>query len=105
MPIDATPDSITFAVLLTAAGTGIAAGIITTLVQLLKSVSTTIDAKVSGALLAFVLSAVLYLLAGIAVGVDSLDEGLVVFISWLTCATAAVGVYATVQHYRATSGS
>ena len=102
MPIDATPDTITFAILLTAAGTGVAAGLVTAVVQLLKTVSPTLDARFSGALMAFVLSAVLYVLAGIAVGVDSLDEGLVTFVAWLTCATAAVGIYSTVK--RAANG-
>jgi hypothetical protein len=99
-PIDPTPDSITFAVLLTAAGTGIAAGIITAVVQLLKAVIAPLVDRMTGAGVAFVLSAVLYLLAAFAVGVDSLDEGLVVFVAWLTCATAAVGIYATVKTTR-----
>jgi len=95
-PID--PTSITFAVLLTAAGTGVAAGIITALVQLLKSAFPALDARFSGAAMAFVLSAVLYVVAGAAVGVTSLDAALVVFLAWLTCAVASVGVYATVKH-------
>ena len=91
-PIEPIPTSITFAVLLTAAGTGIAAGIITTLVAIIARVMPTIYARISGALLAFVLSAVLYVLAAIAVGVNDLDQSLVVFVAWLTCATAAIGV-------------
>lgn len=96
-PIDPTPDSITFAILLTAAGTGIAAGIITGLVQLIKAAVPTLAERFTGAFMAFILSAILYVLAALAVGVDSLDEGLVVFVAWLTCATAAVGIYATVR--------
>jgi hypothetical protein len=49
-------------------------------------------------------SAALYLLAGLATGVDSLDEGLVVFVAWLTCATSAVGVYSTITHLAAPGG-
>jgi hypothetical protein len=92
-PIDPTPDNITFAILLTAAGTGIAAGIITAFVALLERVFVNLGQYVTGAGLAFISSAVLYGFAAFAVGVDSFDEGLVVFVSWLTCATAAVGVH------------
>lgn len=104
-PIDPIPGSITFAILLTAAGSGIAAGIITGVVQLVKTAIPAMDGRFSGSLMAFTLSAVLYVFAGIAVGVDSLDDGLVVFIAWLTCATAAVGIYATAQHARGTPGA
>lgn len=93
--------TVTFASLLTATGAGVAAVIITTLVQLVKTVVPAIDARVSGASLAFLFSAVLYLLAGIATGVGTLDAGLTVFVSWLTCAVAAVGAYATMQHVNA----
>jgi predicted membrane protein len=48
--------------------------------------------------MAFVLSGVLYLVAGFATSVASFDTGLNVFLAWLTCAVAAVGTYATVQH-------
>jgi len=85
------PDDITFAVLLTAAGTGIASGLVTGLVALLRA-SMPVFMSISGAALAFVLSAILYVLAGIAVHVDSLDRGLVVFVAWLTCAASAVGI-------------
>jgi len=72
---------LSFATLLTAAGAGIAAGLVTTLVELAKTVWGRESMPVSGAALAFGLSAVLYLLAGIATGVDSLDAGLVVFVA------------------------
>jgi len=49
---------------------------------------------------AFVLSGVLYLIAGIATGVATFDAGLNVFLAWLTCATASVGVYATIRTVR-----
>lgn len=91
-------DSLTFAALMNAAGAGIAAVVVTTLVQLIKSVFPVIDAKISGAALAFIFSAVLYIIAGFAVGVGTLDAALNVFLAWLTCAVAAVGTYATVKH-------
>ena len=90
--------TVTFASLLTPEGVVIAAGIITGLVSLLKAVFTKLDEKVSGALQAFVLSAILYILAAISIGVASLDAGLGVFLAWLACATSAVGIYSTVQH-------
>ena len=90
--------NVTFASLLTPQGIITAGVIVTTLVQLLKGVFPTIDARVSGALLAFIASAVLYLLAGVATGVSTLDAGFVVFAAWLTCATSAVGIKASVDH-------
>ena len=95
---------LSFASLLTAAGAGIAAGLVTTLVELLKTARGNERLPVSGAALAFALSALLYLLAGVATGVDSLDDGLVVFVAWLTCATSAVGVHSTITHVSARGG-
>jgi hypothetical protein len=94
--VDLIPEGITFALLLTAAGAGIAASIITGVVAILTSVFPGIQTYVNGAQLAFLFSAILFVLAGIAVGVDSLDEGLVVFVAWLTTAAAAVGVHQVV---------
>jgi hypothetical protein len=74
---------------------------VTTLVEVLKTAWGRESIPVSGAALAFGLSAVLYLLAGIATGVGSLDAGLVVFVAWLTCATSAVGVHSTITHVAA----
>jgi hypothetical protein len=86
---------ITFADLLTAAGTGVAAAIITALISVLRT-SIPAVANIHGALLAFVLSAILYVLAAIATSAFTLDTGLAVFLAWLTCATAAVGVHETI---------
>jgi len=91
--IDVTPENITFAVMLTAAGTGIAAAIITGLVTLIGRVFPILLERITGAVLAFALSLALYIVTGIAVGVDSLDEGLVIFVAWLSCASASVGVH------------
>ena len=86
-----TPE-LTFAALLTAAGAGIAATIVTGFISLIKTAITPI-AGWNGAAMAFVLTAVLYVLAAISTSVGTLDAGLNVFIAWLTCATAAVGVH------------
>ena len=98
-------EDITFAALLTAAGAGVAAGVITALVELLKVVAAPVVAKVSGAGVAFIASAILYVLAGIATGANTLDKGLVVFIAWLTCATAAVGIHASIRTARSDRGN
>ena len=89
------PD-ITFASLLSAAGAGIAAGVIVALVELLKGV---VGAPLEGrgAQLAFGLSALLYVVTGVATGVDTFDAGLVVVLAWLTASTAAVGTYTTLR--------
>jgi hypothetical protein len=93
---------ITFAQLVTPAGTVIAAGIITALVQLLKGTVPILDARVSGASMAFLISALLY----IATTAALLSEGaltppdgfLGVFLAWLSAATSAVGIKAAYDH-------
>lgn len=96
---------LTFASFLTPTGIIAAAALVTGTVQLIKSVVPAIDARVSGALMAFVLTAILYVLAGIATGVSSLDAGLVVFAAWLACATSSVGIKATSDHVTANSSA
>jgi hypothetical protein len=88
---------VTFAVLLTAAGAGIAAGIVTGVVSLIKTAfANTVIGTWDGMIMAFVISAALYVLAGVATGVSTLDAGLGVFLAWLTCSTAAVGIHKVV---------
>ena len=88
----------TFESLLAPEGVVIAAGLTTALVALIRSVFPVIDAKVSGALMAFVFTAILYLLAAFSVGITTLDAGLLVFMAWVSCATSAVGIHSAVQH-------
>jgi hypothetical protein len=83
---------ITFAALLTAAGAGIAAGIVTSAVSLIQN-GIPFTARWNGATLAFIGSGVLYVLAAVATSVATLDAALGVFLAWLTCATAAVGIH------------
>lgn len=90
--------NLTFADLLTPTGVIGAAALITTLVELLKRTFPPIDARVSGAFLAFVFSAVLYIFAGIATRTATPDDALLVFTSWLACAVASVGIKATTVH-------
>lgn len=92
-------EGVTFAVFLTAAGCGVAAALITGLVSLLKATDENGKPVVpwlgaqSGARLAFLGSGILYVLTALATNVSTLDAGLGVFVAWLTCATAAVGVH------------
>lgn len=91
----------TFAQLLEPEGIAAFAALVTGFVALLKYVFPPLDAKVSGALMAFVLTAIGYILCGASVGVATLDAGLLVFVAWVTCATASVGINSTVSHVQA----
>lgn len=88
-------DGVTFESLLTASGTVIAGAVITALVELLKRVVGTLPG--TGALWAFILSAVLYVLAAIATGVGDLNGALTVFLAWLATATSAVGIHSAAR--------
>lgn len=98
-------EGITVASLFAAAGAGAAALVIRQIVELIKGVFPAIDARVSGAIQAFVLSAALYVLAAIALPVEGADGILLAIVSWLTCATAAVGIDAAWSHARETPGA
>jgi hypothetical protein len=98
MPVD-----ITFDTLLTAAGAGIAGGIITALVELIKGVLRTTGREINGAVLAFVLSAILYIIALFATDSLDFDPGLQVFLAWLTCAVASVGIYTSIRQVKPVS--
>lgn len=87
------PD-LTFAALLTAAGAGVAAGLVTSFVSLVKTVfASTRIGNWDGMIMAFVLSALLYIAAAFAVPMPTPDSFLNLFIAFLTCATAAVGIH------------
>ena len=91
-------DTPTFAAFLSPEGIVIAGGLITAFVQLIKTVFPVIDTKVTGAVQAFVLSAILYIVTAIVVSPDSPDAYLTIIASWLACATAAVGVHSSVKY-------
>lgn len=95
---------VTFASLVTPGGVVVAAGIVTPLVQLVKGVFPVLDARVSGALMAFVGTAALYAVTAGAVGVTTPDAGLGIFLAWLSCATSAVGIKAAFDHANAVTG-
>ena len=88
--------TLTLASLLDPPGIVAGAAFVTSIVALLKGVFPSLT--VSGALMAFVLSAVLYVLAGVSAGAASLDAGFAVFVSWVACATGAVGINGTYRH-------
>lgn len=93
---------IAFADLVTPAGVVVAAGLIVGLIQLIKASFAGIDARISGASLAFFLSAVLYVLVALALrsegAITTADGYLGVFAAWLTAATSAVGIKASFSH-------
>lgn len=90
---------LTLAGLLTVAGVAAGAVFVTTLVSLIKNVFSRYIPELdqNGALLAFVISAVLYVLAGIATGANTLEAAFAVFVAWVTCAVAAIGVNSTIR--------
>ena len=85
----------TFASFLTPEGIVVAGGIITTLISVLRT-ALPIVATIHGALLALIISAVLYVLTAVSVGVGNLDAGLTVFAAWLACASTAVAAHEVV---------
>lgn len=88
----------TFASFLTPEGIVVAGGLITALIQLVKVTFPIVADRVSGAVMAFSISALLYAVTAIVVGVSTPDAALTVVASWIACATASVGVYASVRH-------
>lgn len=97
--------NLTLASLLTVAGVAAGAVFVTTLVALIKNVFTRYVPALdqNGALLAFILSAVIYLLAGIATRAGTLEAAFAVFVAWVTCAVAAIGVNSTIRTTQASS--
>ena len=95
---------ITFASLLTPEGAVAFAAVVTGFIAVVKYTFPVIDARVSGALMAFVLTAIAYVLCAVSVGTTTLDAGLLVFVAWLGCATSAVGIHSTATHVSATRG-
>lgn len=87
--------------LITPAGVVIAAGLITSFVELIKYVFPVIDAKFSGAAMALVFSFVLYVLVVISAAIDgtlTAELTLTVLVSWVSCATSAIGFKSSVAH-------
>jgi hypothetical protein len=84
---------VTVADLFTAAGAGAAALVVRQIVELLKAALPPLDAAVSGALQAFVLTAAVYVVAVLGTPVQQTPDGiLAAIVAWVTCATAAIGI-------------
>lgn len=97
-------ENLTWAALLTAGGAGAAALVVRQLIQVIKVALPAVDARVSGALMAFVLTAAAYVAAFFFGGDGTPNGALMAFISWLTCATAAIGIDSAWSHYRENGG-
>lgn len=88
MTVDAAP---TFASFLTPPGMLVAAGLITTLIAVLKS-AIPVFAAANGATLSFVFSALLYVVTAVALRPGNPDGYLLVFTAWVTVAAGAIGI-------------
>jgi hypothetical protein len=86
---------VTFDSFLTPEGIVVAGGIITTLISVLRTAIPQVS-TINGALLALVISAILYVLTAVQVGVGDLNAGLTVFAAWLACASTAVAAHEVV---------
>ncbi len=87
-----------FSDLITPGGIVAAAALITVLIQVLKAAFPMLDVRVSGALMAFVLSGLLYVLAGFVLPHGTPDAVLEVFASWVAVAAAAMGIKSGADH-------
>jgi hypothetical protein len=84
---------LTVADLFTAAGAGAAALVVRQVIELAKAALPALDAKVSGALQAFVLTAAVYAAATLASPEQQTPNGVIAAaVAWVTCATAAIGI-------------
>lgn len=96
------PTTLTFAFLITPPGILVAAGFTTTFVQIIKGTFPTIDARISGLMLAFFFDAILYATAALAlVGngtIVTADGILWIFAAWLACVAGASGIKAGFTH-------
>jgi hypothetical protein len=91
--------SLTLDALFTAAGAVAAAAVVRQLIELLKAAVPALGAKVSGAAQAFAFSAVLYVLAFLAVGPFTPDGIFMAILAWIGCATAAIGINSSLGHF------
>lgn len=91
----------TWADLLLATGAAGVATVSVILVQLLKAGIPAVFDKVTGGTIVFVVTAVFYVIGGIVLQPDS-NNALALFLSWITCAAAALGVHGVVNNGAAT---
>lgn len=84
-------EDITLATLLTAAGAGIGAGIVTLFVDVLKVPFP----RINGIIATFVAALILYVVVFLDANVWTLGAGFVIFLAWLFCSAAAFGLHKT----------
>ena len=94
----------TFSSFLTPEGIVAAGALTTAFIALIKGTFPGIDVRVSGALMAFAITGVLYAGVAASTGIATADAALTVFAAWLGCATTAVGTYSTAKHVQAVRG-
>jgi hypothetical protein len=94
----------TFAALLTPAGIISAGALMTLFVQIVKGASPFIDARVSGALMAFIASGVLYMAAALVLPNPTPDDMLQVFAAWVAVAGIAMGIKSGADHVASVRG-
>ena len=88
----------TFADLITPAGIVAAAALIVSLVQIVKAALPIAGKRVSGALLAFIATGVLYALAAGVLPSAGPDQLLQVFAAWVAVAGLAIGIKSGGEH-------
>lgn len=88
----------TFSDLITPAGIVGAAALIVMLVQVIKGALPIVGERVSGALLAFMATGLLYIAAAIVLGGTNADALLQIFASWVAVAGLAMGIKAGADH-------
>lgn len=93
-----TQTGLTWALLLTPEGIIVAAGLVNRLVELLKTVVPQLDASVSGARLTFIVSGLLYVVAGAIVGVADPNLWLTILSAFLACAGGSIGIQSSLRH-------
>lgn len=89
---------LSWASFITPEGIIVASGLVNRLVQVLKTVSPTIDQRVSGALLSAIASGVLYLITAVVVATNDPNVLLTVFSAWLSVAGGAIGINSVIKH-------
>jgi hypothetical protein len=85
--------ALTFAIIVTTSGAVVAAGLVTTVIEIGKKVFPGLYAKVNGLQQAFILTVALYIAATLAIPWDSPDDLLGIFMSWVACLGTAIAGY------------
>ena len=89
---------LSWASFITPEGIIVAAGLVNRLVQVLKTVSPTLDRRVSGALLSFIASGVLYLITAAVIATADPNLLLTTFAAWLSVAGGSIGINSVIKH-------